>query len=85
MANRPLDSEPRPRRRASRRPHEALPDILTMLNSRMGCDQLQKELMKFIKANKWFAIEHALEALEDDLLLINVFSTVYTAKSDGKF
>ena len=84
MSNRPADSGNRPRRGAFRRLFEVPFDILTLLNSKMGCDQLQREVMRFIKDNKWFAIEQALEALEEDVLLINVFSAGYTAKPNGK-
>ena len=83
MANRSPNSQRQPRQ-ASRRFQEPTLDILHLLNSKMGCDQLQVEIMKFIRKNKWFAIEQALEALEEDVLLICVFSTIYTAKADGK-
>ena len=86
MSNRPANQESGPTRSAARRPFETPFDILTLLNSKQGCEQLFKEIIKFIESNKgWFAIEQALEALEEDVLLINVFSTVYTAKPDGRF
>ena len=84
MSNRPANSRNEGRRPASRRPHESTPDILTLLNSKMGCDQLQREIMDFINNNKWFAIGHALDALEEDILLLSIFSTIYTAKPDGR-
>ena len=58
-------------------------DILTMLNSKTGCDQLQKEIMEHISNNQWFAIEDALAALEDNVLLISIFSTIYSAEQNG--
>ena len=79
-----MGSESRPRRGAFRRLFEVPFDILTLLNSKMGCDQLQREIMRFINDNKWFAIEQALEALEEDVLLLNVFSAGYTARPNGK-
>lgn len=85
MSNRGPDSENIP---SSRRPRVRFErqhvNVVELLNSKMGCDQLQTDIMKFIKNNRWFNIGEALDALEEDTLLIAIFSTIYSAKPDGK-
>ena len=83
MSNRAPDSDLGPRRRLFSRIEEPPMDILTMLNSKTGCDQLQREIMGHISENQWFAIDDALAALEDDILLISLYSTIYSAKQNG--
>ena len=83
MSNRPADDF-EPRRCAHGGVEQSRMDIMQMLNSKTGCDQLQLEVMKFIRGNHWFNIGAALQALEEDTLLICIFSTIYTAKPNGK-
>ena len=85
MSNRDPDSERFPRTRISRERFERRHmNVIELLNSKMGCDQLQKEVMDYIKNNRWFNVGEALDALEDDTLLISVFSTIYSAQPNGK-
>ena len=57
--------------------------ILTMLRSESGCKQLQTEIKNHIIENPWMPIQPMVEALEEDRILIPLFSTIYTQK-EGK-
>ena len=55
-------------------------DILTMLRSESGCKQLQVEIKNYLNDNPWMPIKPLLDALEEDSILIPIFSTIYTQK-----
>ena len=60
-------------------------DILHLLTTHTGCRQLVSSIVEYLKRNRWLAVEHATEALDEDTLLIPIFSTVYKAKPNGNF
>lgn len=56
--------------------------VLTMLRSESGCRQFQREIKKYLQDNPWMPIQSAVLALEDDVILVPLFTTIYTLK-DG--
>ena len=57
--------------------------VLTMLRSESGCRQFQFELKNYLRDNPWMPIQSLVTALEDDIILVPLFTTIYTQK-DGK-
>ena len=55
-------------------------NVLTMLRSESGCRQFQTELKNHINDNPWIPIKPMVDGLESDVILVPLFSTIYTMK-----
>ena len=61
------------------------PNILALLDTDRGCLQIQQMVALYLESTPWAPIDQMNDALENDLLLIPLFSTIYSAKPNGKF
>ena len=60
-------------------------NVLTMLRSEQGCRQFQAEMKNYIKDHPWVPIKPLVDAIENDTILVPVFSTIYTMKESELF
>ena len=61
------------------------PNILSLLDTERGCDQIQHMVALFLEGTPWAPITQMEEALEEDILVIPLFSTIYTATPNGQY